>query len=128
MFNAKQLRELIIAPTLKDLQLYSENAVELLMFTCANESEGGTYVHQVNGPALGIFQIEPRTYSDIWANYIPIHLGIVRILANVFDCVSIPDPMRMIYDLRFATAMARLFYARIKEPLPDCHDVDAIWQ
>jgi hypothetical protein len=33
----------------------------------------------------------------------------------------------MIYDLRYATAMARIFYSRFKEPLPKIDDVDNIW-
>ena len=52
MLNAEQLRTLIIEPALKDLNLQSDDATELLLFTCATESEGGTYLHQLKGPHL----------------------------------------------------------------------------
>lgn len=61
--NKIQLRELI-THVLKRYNLYSDNAVELLMLTVAIESNLGHYIKQVgNGPALGIFQCEPNTYD-----------------------------------------------------------------
>ena len=65
MLNIAQFRDLIVKSTLNDLLLYSEDAEELLVFTCAVESLGGTYLQQVKGPALGIYQMEPVTYNDI---------------------------------------------------------------
>ena len=44
-----------------------------------------------------------------------------------FDCGRMPSEERLIYDLRYASAMCRLHYARAKEPLPPAQDVDAIW-
>ena len=63
MIDNKQLRELIIGPSLDALQMYSKEAEEILVFTCASESLGGTYLKQVKGPALGIYQMEPATYA-----------------------------------------------------------------
>ena len=37
MIDNKQLRELIIKPALSKLQMYSTNAEEILVFTCASE-------------------------------------------------------------------------------------------
>lgn len=127
MFNIAQFRELIIKSTLNDLMLYSEDAEELLIFTCAVESMGGTFLHQVNGPALGIYQMEPATYNDIWQNFIKKSGPLSLKLFSNFDVNHMPSEERMIYDLRFATAMARIHYLRVKEPLPNCKDVDAIW-
>jgi len=127
MLNVNQFRELIVKSSLNDLLLYSKEAEELMVFTCAVESLGGTYIHQVNGPALGIYQMEPATYNDIWQNYI-YHNGplTLRLFAN-FDISSMPSESRLIYDLRYATAMTRLFYRRIKSPLPLSNNIDAIW-
>jgi hypothetical protein len=127
MLNAEQLRDLVIKPALLDLILYSEDAIDLLLFTCANESNGGSYLHQVKGPALGIYQMEPETYNDIWTNYIPNHRAVALPLLHSFDCARIPPEDRLVYDLRFATAMTRIFYARIAEPLPSGRDVSAMW-
>lgn len=127
MFNHTQFRDYIVVPTLNLLNMYSKDAEELLVFTCAAESNGGTYIKQVNGPALGIYQMEPKTYTDIWQTYIPSKSGLLTILALNFNCPIAPNPGRLIYDLKFASVMTRLFYARFKEPIPSHTDVDAIW-
>ena len=128
LFDARQLRELIIKPALDSLQMYSVEAEEMLVFTCASESLGGTYLKQVKGPALGIYQMEPATYTDIWENYIKYKTNLISIFALNFDAARIPNPERMIYDLRFATAMARIHYRRCKESLPKAGDTKAMWE
>jgi hypothetical protein len=128
MFNISQFRELIIKSTLNDLKMYSENAEELLVFTCAAESMGGTYLTQVNGSALGIYQMMPETYNDIWENYIKGKTGLNMLVLSNFNLYFMPPEEVMIYDLRFATLMARIFYERIKEPLPDKNDINSIWE
>lgn len=127
MIDGSQLRTLVIKPALMDLVMFSEEALELLTFTCATESQGGTYLKQIKGPALGIFQMEPATYNDIWQNYINNHNDIKLKLLHNFNAPVMPDEERMIYDLRFATAMARIHYLRIPEPLPRLHDLDGLW-
>lgn len=127
MFLHEQLRSLIITPALSKLQLYSNDAEELLVFTCAAESDGGTYLKQIKGPALGIYQMEPKTYNDIWQNYIRNRRDLTLLLTHNFDVVRMPDENRMVYDLHFATAMARIHYCRVKEALPSAKDVEAIW-
>lgn len=89
---------------------------------------GGTYIKQVNGPALGIFQMEPETHNDIWMNYIYGHGALSMRLFSNFDISNRPDESRMIYDMRYSTAMARIHYARIKDSLPPYDDVEAIWE
>ena len=127
MLNISQFRELIIKSSLSDLLLNSQDAEELLVFTCGVESLGGTYLQQVKGPALGIYQMEPTTYNDIWQNFIIPDNKLGLRLFNNFDVSRMPSEERLIYDLRFATAMSRIFYLRIQEPLPPANDVDAIW-
>jgi hypothetical protein len=127
MLDCAQLSSLIIKPALIDLIMYSEEAVELLLFTCANESNGGTFIKQINGPALGIYQMEPETYNDIWQNYIKKNNSLLLRLLHGFGVIAMPPEERLIYDLQFATVMTRLFYARIPEPLPRLHDLDGLW-
>lgn len=127
MLNIAQLREFIIKPALEDLIMYSPEAEELLVFTCAVESNGCSYIKQVNGPALGIYQMEPRTYNDIWQNYVIKKGSLVLTMISNFHASFMPDEQRLMYDLRFATAMARLHYARVNEPLPRKDDIDALW-
>jgi len=127
MIDCTQFRSLIIEPVLSRLQLYSKEAEEVLVFTCAVESNGGTFVHQVKGPALGIFQIEPNTYTDIWINFIRSRNQLATLMALHFGCNKIPDLDRLIYDLHFATAMARIHYLRVRPVMPKANDIDGIW-
>lgn len=60
MMDKRQLRNLI-RRVLIGIGGYSEEAENLLMGTAAQESALGEYIRQLgNGPALGIFQMEPR--------------------------------------------------------------------
>ena len=125
-FNKDQFRELI-EEVLREAGLYSASAVELLMLTCAVESNLGTYIKQVRGPALGVFQMEPRTYDDIWDNYIKYKsddLGrkLTRHV-NRDDHYGYHD---MQWNLGHAILMARVHYLRVKEPLPDASDINAL--
>ena len=127
MLNCSQFRTLIIRPTLSMLQMYSPEAEEILVFTCANESDGGHFLAQVKGPALGIFQMEPSTHTDIWVNYIRNRNSLSTLLAMHLGCTKIPDPLRMTYDLQYATAMARIDYMRMPGALPAANDVVGMW-
>lgn len=117
----------IIKPALLDLQLFSDDAVELLAFTAAVESEGGTYLKQIEGPALGIYQMEPETHNDIWQNYIKHKTDIYLMLIHNFNVNGMPHEERLMYDLRYATALARIHYSRISQPLPHHTDLIGIW-
>jgi len=128
LFKLAQFREHILLPTLSALQMYSKDAEELLVFTCATESNGGSLLVQVKGPALGVFQMEPATYIDIWQNYIKNRSSLLHIIAMNFNVSTIPEATRMIYDLEFATLMARIHYRRFAEALPKANDVDGMWE
>ena len=128
MLNNFQFRQCIVLPTLYSLLMDSPDAEELLVFTCATESLGCTYIKQVEGPALGIYQMEPLTHNDLWTNYINYKSTLVSLLISNFDISRIPNEYRLVYDLRYATAMARIFYHRTNEPLPPHNDVDLIWE
>lgn len=127
MIKADHLRELIIKPALAKIQCFSPNDVELLMFTCAVESRGGHFLKQENGPALGIYQMEPVTYNDIWQHYILLKKDVAMMMLNNFGAGRIPSEDRLIYDLEYATALARIHYMRNSEVIPDHNNTEAIW-
>lgn len=127
MLKADQLRDLIIVPALTDLVMHSKEAVDLLIFTAAVESDGGTYLKQIGGPALGIYQMELANYNDIWQNFIVYKQSIGLLMGHHFNAFRMPEEDRLIYDLRFATAMCRIHYARVQSPLPQEGDLEAIW-
>ncbi len=104
---------------------YSENAVELLMLTAAQETLLGKYLWQVKGPALGMFQMEPNTFNDIWINFIA-YRGNIRDTLNDWRAPAVSWDMRMNADLAYQIVMARIFYMRILAPLPPSSDLRAM--
>jgi len=122
MIAIKHFRECIIRPALDQLKLYSVAAEELLVITAAQESLGGTYLMQSDvrgypkGPAMGIYQMEPATYLDLFNNFLAYHtLWLDRIAPGEIAAANVG---RMVYDLKYATMIARLNYYRVKEALP----------
>lgn len=124
-FDAEQFRTYIINPTLTSFGLYSQSAANLLMGTCAQESHFGKYLHQLGkGPAKGVFQMEPATHDDIRDNYIAHRQQFKRLLlANGYQTL---EAEQLVYDLRYATIMARFHYYRIREALPAADDIPAL--
>lgn len=113
--DCKQLRDEIIVPSLITLNMLSDSAVYLLLGTAAQESGMGTYIRQIQGPAVGIFQMEPTTYFSLWNTMkIPLRQKIMSYLNYAEE----PDASFMVHDLGFAAIMCRLKYASITAPLP----------
>ena len=127
--HPQQLLEYIIRPTLKKLGHWSESAEQLLLATAAHESHCGEYVRQSNGGcALGIFQMEPATHKDIWNNYLVYKdelRGQVRELI-VSKRIWKPEDTELIWNLAYATAMCRVHYLRVSEPLPKPGDIEGM--
>jgi hypothetical protein len=99
-------------------QYDSDDAVELLMFTAAHESKLGTYLKQLNdGPAKGLFQIEPATWNDIMDNYLA-YRPALRDTVLSFSIQNMPIEMNMEGNLAMQIVMARVHYLRVPEPLP----------
>ncbi len=120
MINSSQLRDLITR-TLKEIPHgYSEDAVELLMMIAAHESKLGTYLKQVNGPALGIFQMEPATHDDVWEN------GDSCVCNASSIGYDLEDSNMLEYDLRYQILMARQKLFMITEPLPSRYNTWAM--
>jgi hypothetical protein len=124
MIDVRQLRELVIRPSLPP-GLYSMAAEELLVGTVAVESKGGTYIKQVKGPALGIFQMEPATFNDTW-KYIKDSKFYTVIMA-ICNFKDDPVAVDMVSNLELATLVARMKYYRDPHPLPQYDDIDGLW-
>ncbi len=118
----KDLRELVVRPALKKIGLWSEAAENLLLGTAAQESQMGRYLRQIQGPALGIYQCEPATHQDIWDNYL-IYKGPLLGAVTKLIVLHMPRTEQLAWNLMYATAIARVHYLRIKEPLPAADDV-----
>jgi len=117
VIDPKQFRDLVIRPTLIEVGMHSTAAENLLLGTAIKES-GLRFLRQHgNGPALGVYQIEPATHADIWTNYLKFRPE-SRIQRR-------PDSS-LITDLAYSTVIARLVYWRRPEPMPDADDVEGL--
>jgi hypothetical protein len=123
-FAPKQFRALItdvlqmFGQKANSSSFYSETSVELLMLTAAQETHLGKYLKQVRGPALGVFQMEPNTYHDIWGNYICYRQNLLDAMNDLYGASGVDWEMRMRGDLIYQTIMSRIFYLRIPAALP----------
>lgn len=121
--NSAQLRDIIIRPTLTALGMLSPSAENLLLGTAAVESQIGKYIKQVNGPAIGIFQMEPRTFEDIWERKISTNVAVRAKVRLLLGYEVRPKAERMASDLMLAALMTRIFYYSIPKELPDKDDI-----
>jgi hypothetical protein len=115
-----------IQQVLTPLGLYSPDAEELLMATCAQESLMGQYRHQVSGPAVGIFQMEPRDFDDIWTNYLAYHWDLAAAI-RALSTSLIPQAAEMQDNDALAIAMCRVHYLRAPTGLPSGSSLNAMW-
>lgn len=115
-----QFRDLIVRPVLALLALPSPRYSEhLLMGTAAQESRF-RYLKQLgSGPALGLFQMEPATFRDLWDRVV-LRNAIGREV-QAFLVPGVAPVQQLVWNLHFACAMCRLHYfvRPFKMPTPD---------
>lgn len=122
--NAKQLRDNIVRPVLIELGMHSLAAEQLIMGTAAVESKL-EYIRQFrDGPARGLWQMEPATHDDMAERW-PRFKMFTNALMTVSGASSI-DARHLEYNLRYACALARLHYWRKPGALPAPGDVHAL--
>jgi hypothetical protein len=154
MINHKQFRQFVIQPALKAIDLYSENAEELLIMTCAQETQGASFLKQISGPALGPYGCEPPTYKDVCMSklyhpvvrvaihagspdgYTYVPTGEIR-LSDLGEKVNnemgwdyedqIPDILNLTTNLAYATMICRIHYLRVVDPIPDKNDLKGLF-
>ena len=128
MLNPEHFRRLVIVPALAPFpeRMRTEAAVNLLLGTALVESQltwlrqGMETASDGRGVALGLYQIEPRTHHDCWRNYIMAQRDIWKALGNA------QSDDALIYDLVYATRIARIIYWRDDMPLPQADDVEGL--
>lgn len=109
-------------------RMWSQEAEELLMGTCAQESHLGTYRRQIgDGPARGIFQIEPETERSLWEDYLNFRPALAVAVANICG-VKGPDVWALEKNLSYQIIMCRLrYYAWVKAPIPGTLNTQAAY-
>ena len=124
MIDPIHLLTYVVRPVLQDLLLWSPEAERLVLGTACQESECGRYLVQlgnVKGGGLGIYQMEEKSYKDHWINYLQHKPVLAAKVCHWSVCVppEVPDATEMIGNLNFATAMCRIHYLRVAEPIPN---------
>src|ERR1041385_1269277 len=124
--NVNQLIELVIRPALKQMDAYSSAAEQLVIGTAAKESACGFYLHQMGeGPACGIWQMEPATYQNCWNEYLIDHPVTKRLILSSCGYAFAPPADRLITDMKLAAMMCRVKYLWISHALPAFGDITA---
>jgi hypothetical protein len=124
--DVDQFRALVVRPALQRVSLWTQAAENLCLGTALQESHL-IYLRQLpNGPALGLFQMEPRTHADIWDNFLIYREELMKPVSRLASFFSSdrPDPAEMTFNHQYAAAMCRVRYARIADPLP--HEGDPL--
>lgn len=137
-FHPVQFLTEIVRPSLNRLETRAkiqttEMAERLLVLTCYAESLGGTYLKQVGGPALGIYQMEPFTHDDIWKHFLisarmkdaknALYLTLGN--AHYIQGDILPFSDALIGNLEYATMMARIHYYRVPTSLPSASNAQS---
>lgn len=118
MIDVNQFRQEVVRPVITALGLYSRAAENLLVGTALQES-GLKYLRQLNGPAIGVLQMENPTHDDIWANYLTQRHGLATLVRG-FQLSYWEDvpAAQMAGNMYYAVAMGRIHYLRVREALP----------
>lgn len=107
----------IIAPTLKEIGLYSDTALNLVTGTGLVESGYRVTSQYGGGPALGWFQMEPATHDDIWRNYLKYRPELSDAVSSLCSGEN-PSASLLRSNPSYAAAMCRVKYLRVPAPLP----------
>lgn len=96
------------------------------MGTAAQESGMGQYLVQLgNGPARGIFQMEPNTLRDIQQNFLS-YRPKLKAMVETHKAMALSDAANLICNLAYAALMCRIHYLRVAEALPAADDLSGL--
>lgn len=123
--NLSTIKHQIILPTLADISLGGEAAVNLVTGTGLVES-GFVYDQQINGPALGWFQMEPKTHDDIWLNFLRYRLDLANRILAASGLTGLPGAENLTRNRVYSACMCRVQYLRTPVPLPSATDAAAL--
>lgn len=123
---SKDLRQYVIAPTLKEIDLWSESAEILVYGTGWVETDYNALVQTGNPKqgGYGLFQDEPIDYDDLisWLSFFTNKLLLSKVLTATGYAEIPRDIARLISDLKLATICCRLHYLRAPSALPSAND------
>ena len=113
----KQSIKKIINYVLKDLNMYSEDAENLVYRTGMSESNY-KHLEQVKGPAIGFFQVEPDTINDTINNYLKFRPKKLAHLVKRGLDLEAPETS-VLCSIYLQVAFCRYKYWRSPKPIPN---------
>ncbi len=125
MLDPHAFRRQVIRPALIKLGLHSSAAEALLLGTALSESGLVHLVQTGGGPARGLYQIEPATHRDIWLSYLAYRPSLAERVLGLAAGAR-PGAGQLVWNLGYATAIARLVYYRVPDPLPAADDLESL--
>ncbi len=109
--------EKLAEEVLKELDMYSKEAVDLIVATGKAET-GYRHLEQMGGgPALGFFQIEKNTIDDVLKNYAGYRPHIMNALLE-FGLKQGDVYFSVVSNIALQIAFCRICYWRVPEPIP----------
>lgn len=118
--NLSQLKYDVVEPALMTVGLMGTTALNLVTGTALAES-GASYLVQLGGgPALGLWQMEPATEQDIWANYLAYQRDLAAKVKGLLTGGA--TTAQLVGNLPYAAVMCRLKYLRAPQVLPGAKD------
>lgn len=121
-----QLRTLVVRPALHYIELWSQAAENLVVGTALTESHGEFLRQLGGGPALGLWQMEPATHTDIWDNYLAFKDELADRVRGLQTVRADDFHEELVGNLFYAAAMCRVHYRRVKAPLPSSDDANGL--
>tara|TARA_Y100000401_G_scaffold115007_1_gene117932 strand:- start:1110 stop:1577 length:468 start_codon:yes stop_codon:yes gene_type:complete len=113
----KESIQRIIDYTLRDLNMYSEDAA-LLVYRTGMAESGFRHLEQIKGPAVGFFQVEPDTINDTIDNYLKFRPK--RLNHLVKHGLDLEEPvMSVLSSIYLQIAFCRYKYWRSPDPIPN---------
>ena len=115
-----------IRPALQALEKGGLAAEQLVLGTGVQESLLNAREQSGGGPALGLFQMEPATHDDCWANFLNFRKPLADKVRQTLDAGQDPVAATLKVNDRYAAAMCRVRYLRAPAAMPPADDVDAL--
>jgi len=126
--NVDHFRKYIVRDSLKAAKWWSPAVENIILGTGLVESNLENLIQIGCGVARGIYQIEPRSYADV-LTYIKRDPDKVSNILTSCSMTSLPEDVNaVIWNLRYATLITRMFYYRVPEALPKSDDAIGLTQ
>ena len=125
--NQEQFRLHVVRDALGAAGWWSLAVENLIVATAMVESGLEKLVQDRDGPARGVFQIEKVSYSSV-LDYIKRDSEKVKTITMACNLIALPEEVdTVIWNLRYAVLITRMFYYRFPDPLPEAFNAQALY-